>query len=556
MANPFQGFKFPPLPPPLGNPLVQAGRQLRDSLYSAPQTYISTITDNQWPNMLQPVLPMAPPGAGILQWPADWGRNLIYTPRGDAEYSAATLRQLARYVVARICIENNKDVLSRMPWRIQLRPLPGETAKDRAKRAKGDNVILKLSRFFERPNWSQNWPEFLRPILDDMLVIDAPTIFCGRDKKSGKITELRWLEGASITVLVDEHGWTPRPPNPAYQQLWQGYPRVDLTTDQLVYRPRNIAPRGTQASYMYGMSPTEQCAKEIEIGIARLQFILDFYTAGTIPGGMIFAPVGTPVEKIKEAQQWLDSDMAGNLRKRRQLQILQGFQTDGKSEQIVFPKEPALTDVFDELHIRKICFSFGTSPQRLMRQMNRASATAVQESAEEEGTLPWLNWLKGTMDYIIQIQMGYEEYEFAFDPFVELDKLKQAMADAEDIKIGLYSRNEKRQERGDDPVDEPEADQLMVLTAQGLVPLDYRPPEKITGAAQGSRPPTGGSQPKAVRSLNASQSTRQQKTNGHSRWEGCYKHRNSYPRIGCSDCVRAELDYHQKLEKQALEGII
>jgi hypothetical protein len=556
MPSFLQSFKFPPLLPPTGNPVSGSARRLKDALFAAPQSYIDTIVDGMWPNPLQPVTPMAPPGAGVISWPIQWGQNVNYTPRNDAEYSAASLRQLSKYIVSRVCIENNKDILCRMPWRIQLRALPGETAKDRAKRSKGDSTLIKLSRFFARPNWDHNWSEFLRPVLDDMLVIDAASIFVGRQKKTGEIAELQWIEGASITRLVDEHGWTPRPPSPAYQQLWEGYPRVDLTTEQLVYKPRNIAPRGTYASYIYGFSPTEEIAKEIEIGIARLQFILDFYSKGSIPGGILFAPVGTPPDKIKEAQGFLDSDLAGNLARRRQLQILQGFQDSGKPEQLHFPQEPSLSDAFDELHIRKICFAFGTSPTRLMRAMNRASASSVQESAEEEGTLPWLDWLKGTMDYIIQILMGYGEYEFAFDPFMELDKLKQAMADSEDIKIGLYSRNEKRQERGDDPVDDPDADELMVSTAQGLVPLSYRPP-KTTGAGSKSSPvPRGGSQPKATQQVNATSSLKVEKTNGHTRWDGCAKHRESYPRINCSDCIRAEMDYQARIHSSYFETVL
>lgn len=466
---------FSPIMAPFGvaaSPLTDAVRQARTSLFSPPRTTITTITEGLWPNPLQPVTPITPiAGAEPLTFPINWGQNIQYTPRGDSEYSAAKLRELARYPLARVCIENNKDILIRMPHRIQLKPLPGETRKERAKRSKGDDTLLKLNRFFDRPNPEQDWGEFLRPVLEDMLVIDAATIFMARDK-SGKITQLRWIEGGGITRLVDEHGWTPQPPNPAYQLLWENYPRLDATTDQILYRPRNICYRGTPSSALYGMSPTEQVAREIEIGWERLQFVLNFYTEGTIPGLLMFAPLGTPPDKIKEAQDWLDTNLTGNLARRRRMQILQGFQQEGKTEQTYQPKEPALADVFDEVHTRKICFAYGTSPQRLMRQMNRASAQVVQESAEEEGTLPWLNWLKGTMDAIIQVKMGYSEYEFAFDPFVETDVKKLADADKVDIEVGLYTRNEKRQQRGDDPIDVPEADELSVITSSGLIPLD------------------------------------------------------------------------------------
>ena len=439
-------------------PVVSAINRLNQSLYKPPQTTIDGISDNLWPNPLMPVSPIGPPKAEPLSFPFQWGQNINFTPRYDAELSAADLRELAKYPLARICIENNKDILTRMPWRIQLKPIQGETSKERAKRGAKDATLSYLNKFFERPNAEQDWGEFLRPVIDDMLVIDAASIFLGRDPKNQKkIVELRWVEGAGITRLVDQHGWTPQPPSIAYQQLWEGFPRLDFTTDQLVYRPRNIAPRNTISSYLYGMSPTEQIAPEIKIGIERLKFVYYFYSEGSIPGLIQFAPVGTSKDVLKEAQQWLDTNLAGQLAQKRRIQIIQGFQQDGKEEQTYQPKEPALADTFDDLHIRKICFAYGTSPQRLQRMMNRSSAQQAQESAEEEGTLPWLDWLKRLVDHIIQDKMGYFDYEFAFDPFVETDALKQAEADKIDISIGLKTRNQVLEDRGIDPSDEPAA---------------------------------------------------------------------------------------------------
>lgn len=521
-------------------PLVQALSTLRQSLYRPPQTVIAGIDESLWPNPLQPVTPIAPPNAEPLGFPLQWGQNINYTPRYDAEYSVEQLRYYAKYPLARICLENTKDMLCRMPFTIQLKPLPGETSKARAERSKGDDKLKKLNRFFERPNSSEDWPEFLRPVLEDMLVIDAGTIFMGRLLKDNSIAELRWIEGGSITRLVDKHGWTPPPPSPAYQQNWEGLPRTDYTTDQLVYRPRNISPRNTISSYLYGFSPTEQLADEIEIGIARMRFIKDFYTEGSIPGLMIFAPVGTPVDKIKEAQQWLDSELAGNLAKRRRTQILQGFQSDGKSEQLHQPKEPALTDAFDDLHIRKIAFGYGTSPQRLQRAMNRSSADAAQTSAEEEGTLTWVTWVKSTFDRIIQVHMGLADYEMAFDPFHELDQLKKAMADSQDIKIGLYTRNEKREARGDDPRPEPEADELNVLTGNGVLGLGdvLKPTTPGKGAAGAS---SGGPKSQSGGGGRYASITAAAKVNGHTTWNTCEKHEGDYPRSYCADCIRAEL---------------
>lgn len=517
-------------------PVVQAFTRLGTALYRPPKSTVSGIDDNLFPNPLQPITPMGPPGAEPLGFPMDWGINQIFTPRAQSAYSATQLRLLATYPLARMCIDNTKDILTRIPWKIQLRQLPAETSKENAARGKDDADLKYLQKFFDRPNPEQDWDQFIRPILDDMLVIDAAAIFMGRAIGTGNIVELRWVEGASITRVVEQHGWTPPPPNPAYQQLWQGYPRIDLTTDQLCYRPRNIVPRGSQDSFLYGMSPVETVAEEIKIGQARLQFIYDFYSQGTIPGGIIFAPVDTPPTKIKEAQDWLDSDLAGRLAVKRRLQILQGFQRDGDKEQIVFPNEPDLASAYDDTHSRRICFAFGTSPERLTKAMNRSSSQAVREAAEEEGILPFLRWLKGTMDYIIQVQMKKPGYEWTPDPFLELDKLKQAMADSEDVKNGLYTINQKRRDRGDEPDPNPAADQLAITTAQGRMPIESKPlaPGGITN---GGGKPKGSAQPKA--SAGAAASSGSTRTTVGKAITKCEQHGDSYPRDFCTDCIKA-----------------
>ena len=122
---------------PLGQ-MVAALNRYGQNLFQPPNDSIRGIDPQQWPTPLQPVKPMAPEGTepkGFQFWE---GQNLLWTPRADAEYSAATLKQLATYPLARICIENTKDSLCKIPWEIQLRNQPGETKKQTAKRAEGD----------------------------------------------------------------------------------------------------------------------------------------------------------------------------------------------------------------------------------------------------------------------------------------------------------------------------------------------------------------------------------------------------------------------------------
>ena len=246
---------------------------------------------------------------------------------------------------------------------------------------------------------------------------------------------------------------------------------LDLTTDQLIYAMRNRKRNG-----LYGYSPTEQGAIELKIGIERLNFTLQFYTAGEIPDAIQIAPMGIDPDKIKEAQDNLDSSLMGQLAKRRGMRLVQGFYTsDSKmsaADQILFPKDKALSDDFDDRHVRKIAFLYGTSPQRLLKTLNRASANANQEAAEEEGTMPWIDWAEHRVyNWLFQRTMKLPGYEVTIDTDVENDALKQAQADEIDIK-GIKTINEVRADRGLDPRPEAEASELGIPTPTGWVPLD------------------------------------------------------------------------------------
>jgi Phage portal protein len=456
-------------------PLAQALGRLQSNLYRAPEHNIAGVDERNWPSALQPVAPIAPKGSAPLGFNFWTGQNLIYTPRSDAEYKAPDLKRLASYPLARICIENVKDQMVCIPWKIQAKRLRGETNQDRERRQQRDPNIAQLTQFFEYPDAEHDWAEWLRPLLEDMLVIDAATIYLRRNN-SDEVAEVRVLPGDTIVRYIDDNGFTPQAPSVAYAQLWDeayagtGIPRVEFTTDQLVYKPRNIVRGNTNSSQLYGCSPTEQLASEIKIGIERLKYVLAYYVNGSTPGLVHIVPNGTPADKIREAMEWMNSELAGNLAARRQWRMMQGFTEDGK-DNIIQLQEPILADAFDDLHIRKICFGYGTSPQRLLRMMNRATAGENQDAADEEGLKPWIAWLTGVMNYLIQRKFGLDGYEMEFSVTRISDELKQRQTDEIDIKSGIRTINEVREDRGYDPRPEPEAGRLGVVTASGFVPL-------------------------------------------------------------------------------------
>ena len=181
-------------------------------------------------------------------------------------------------------------------------------------------------------------------------------------------------------------------------------------------------------------------------------------------------PASVSPEKIQEAMQWMNSDLAGDLAGRRQWRMVQGFAPDGKQDQVIMAKEPLLADAFDDMHIRKICFQYGTSPQRLIK-MIRTEGKSSNEAANIEGLLPWFKFVKASHDFLIQRVLGYYDYEWVGDPFQEADPNKEAERLGNLVGKALMKPEEGRETLGLEPSGDPHADKLGVITGQGFVPL-------------------------------------------------------------------------------------
>ncbi len=429
--------------------------------------------------------PIAPPGTearGWNYWPF-FNQNIL--PRPDAAITFQELRSLALYPLARICIENCKDIITAKPRQIRIKKQEGETNKDVDKRGKGDTTLQMLNEFFDCPDGEHDWDSWLRPWLEDVYVTDAASVLVRRSS-TNTIRQLRVIDGTALTCKIDQQGYRPQPPDPAFQWLWSGTPStnggipfVNLTTDQLVYRPRNIVPRNTVSSYLYGMSPTEQNAEEIKLGQLRLAFWIYCYTNGNMPDMIHIVPPNIAPDQLQAAQKALDAEMSGQLYKQaRSIHLLQGFVDRSQpgaasGDQLISTKEKLLVDPLDEMHMRKIAYGYGASAQRLMKQMNRASAQAGQEAAEEEGTQPIAGAVKGMVDWIIakSFNLGFNAYELTYDEAEELDAVKRSTADKNDVDSGIVTRDECRQKRGLDPVGG-DAAKLMITTATGTTPVE------------------------------------------------------------------------------------
>ncbi len=383
----------------------------------------------------------------------------ICAPAATEAISFADLRALAdAYDLLRLVIETRKDQVERMNWSIRAKA--GMTA-DPAQ-------LAKIEKFFHRPDGAHDWSSWMRMVLEDLFVIDAPSLWRQRDR-AGNLIALHPLDGATIKPVLDAWGRTPRPFAQggklvypvAYQQILKGMPAVEYSERDILYRPRN--PRAHRA---YGYSPVEQVIATVNIGLKRQLHQLTYYSEGNIPESLIGVPDAWTPDQIKNFQDYWDLYFTGDLARRRRAKFVPG----GVAKTFIQTKEPELKNAFDEWIARVVCFAFSVSPQAFVNQMNRSTSETQKASADEEGLLPILAWIKRLCDHVIH-ELAADNIEFVWrndsvvDPTVQRENLVAY------VGAGMMTRRRAAEIMGETIPADPLAEVLTVTTGQGVVRL-------------------------------------------------------------------------------------
>jgi HK97 family phage portal protein len=415
----------------------------------------------------EPLVPPDPQPPRRIDFPV--GVNTIQTPRAYESFGFPELRAFANVELVRLAIETRKDQLERLRWTVK--PIEG-----RRLRADAEERARKVKKFLRKPDGTTHFSVWLRQSLEDLFVLDAPAFECRRNR-NGELIALDLVPGDTVKLLVDQNGRTPIAPAPAYQQIIKGRVWANLTTQDLLYLPRN--PR---AGKIYGLSVVEQIIVTINTALQRQASQLAYFTAGNVPAGLATVPDGWTVDQLKAWQEWMDDALSGNLAERRKI-----LWAPAGSKYQAF-KEAPIKDDFDEWVARIVCFAFSLPPTPFIRQMNRGTATDDNERAMEEGLAPLMAWVKRLGDYIIQDEFGFADLEFAHESERDVDPEKQARCNDTYLKTGALTINEVRDSVGRDPIDG--GDKPLIYTATGVQTLEraLAEPEPAQIAAPGNEP--------------------------------------------------------------------
>lgn len=416
------GARVAAVPPGL---IARAGQAVRYA--------ITGVAPATWFGPLQPIRPMAPDGTAGRAFDYPTGYNLRYRPRSDEPVSFEQLHALADNCdLLRLVIETRKDQIEGQEW--DVRPTRRADGSHPAASAFAGE-IAKAKTFFAEPDREHDLGGWIRMLAEEMFVTDAVSIWLSPDRK-GRIRAFEIVDGATIAPRIDAFGRTPEAPDVAYQQILHGVPAADFSRDELVYFPRNRRP-----GHVYGFPPVEQVILTANTLIRRATHQLAFYTDGNIGDGIFVAPPGMSDEKLPEWQKYWNSEFGGNLETRRHgMWVAHG--TDYKPL-----KPPQLSDPFDELLARIVCFAFSISPQPFVSMMNRATADTAHDAAIAEGLVPVLNYFRRLFRILFD-RMGWQDIEMVPVDDREPDPKTAAEIDASDIAAGIRTVNEVRAARG------------------------------------------------------------------------------------------------------------
>ena len=419
---------------------------------------------DQWMSPGKPIEVVAPPEVAGRQFDYNVGYNIQIKPRAYEPVSFDQLRALADNLdILRLVIETRKDLVCALKFEI----VPKDAGAEPDERCKAVQEFLAL------PDGEHTWDAWLRMLLEDLFVIDAPTIY-PRKTKGGGIYALEPIDGATINRKIGFDGRTPFPPNAAYQQILKGVPAGDFTRDELIYMPRNL-----RTNKAYGFSPVEQIIMTVNIALRRQLSQLQFYTEGSTPDSIFSLPPEWTVDQIDKWQAWWDNVLSGNTANRRKARFIPGGIT------AINTKEGLLKDDFDEWIARIVCYAFSVPANAFIKQQNRATAATALDQAVSEGLMPILGWVKNLIEYIIIKYFGYTDLMMKFvdskDPDLAQEaaiNLQNSQADQIDISTGVLDVNEVRINRGLDP-----------LTPQELEERKPAPQPQLAGQIDnGSKP--------------------------------------------------------------------
>lgn len=396
-----------------------------------------------------------------LRFQFQWGTNINYVPRTGYGTPFALLRSMAAAgTVIGLCVQCRKDQMAALDW---------DFAPKDKKNKKLEKQIEQARTFFARPDKVTNFKTYVQVMVDEILTIDALSIYRRRNRGGG-LYGYEIIDGSTIKVLLDPDGKTPLPPDIAYRQIIHGIPITggDLTVDQLMYRPKTV-----RTWTPYGMSPIEMALLIATADLNRTVFNLSYFTEGNIPEALVGVPNQWSPKQISQFNAYWDLVLKGDPKNRSKLR----FVTETMAKTVHEFRKPDFTTAYDLWLLKLQCACFGVTPSEIgfTDDVNKATSKSQGDVNQRRGVKPMANFIKAILDEMLATDLGLPDLEATWSGGEGEDALTQAKIVDLGIRNGRIQLNDQRALDGAATIpDLPPG----LVTPQGFTPFaEPEPPE-------------------------------------------------------------------------------
>lgn len=402
----------------------------------------------------------------------------------------------------RQCIQVRKDEIATLDWHIRVskRAVDLATAQDpNANRQEVEQAIRercaphigRLTQFWEEPD-KRNGLDFIgwaSKALEEHFVLDALPVYARRTI-GGQPYSLEILDGTTIKPLLDQYGYRPLPPNPAFQQILQGFPRGEFiadtvdgedgavildgfTSDRLSYLVHNV-----RANSPYGLSSVEQALIDGDLWLRRHGWLKAEYTDGVMPAGWLLAGEGQAewtVDQLRVYERAINEYYSGITENRQRYRILPYGMTphDGNADAGTRYKPE-----YDLFLLKLVVRHFDTTIAELGHtEAKGLGSTGWHEGQadiqDRAGTKPTLRRLQSWCTRLQRLYLDAPpELEFVIEGLESEDEVTQDQVAGTRVSQGRMTLNEDRDRTGLPRYTFPEADKPFILTQTGITFLE------------------------------------------------------------------------------------
>ena len=402
----------------------------------------------------RPINPYLQQGSAPRAFDMVSGRNINVRPRSERTSFEMLAGLTSTWPVAAMCIAHRINSFKSFTWSVT--PMIGAIGNT-------DLAVQQGTRAMQRPDGKHSYMWVVSQYLEDLFRYDAACFYRNRDEL-GRVCGLSVVSGNTIAPMLDYFGRVPNAPAPAFIQYANGLPWDWFTEADLIYEPLNPQPNSP-----YGKAPIENVMMAANTDIRMGLSLLDYFTEGSIPGGIVNASASiTDPAALREREADWEASLEGDQAQKQRAKWLMADEKFTAIDRKAFDETAYLWN------FRIGCAAYGVVPQDLgiTLDVNRSTGDTQVDIQERISDRPLGLHLDGIFTRYLQDDLGLPVEFHTSLAAVKEDRLTEANAWKVYVDEGVASVSEMRQALLGLPEDNERPVPRFIMTAHaGPVPI-------------------------------------------------------------------------------------